>query len=631
MSFFDDLWERLFGADKAADDYPDEKPESNSTACPLKTEPYLVRVTVKTRAGEIPVNGVKVSLGDAVLGVSGRGGKVADSPLRSLNSFKLTASYANAGEKLKREEYALSVKDIVLPGGSFSASAANEIKKIRDVIGNRDDQDFLDPYTPSAAEVRYENIGGQHIIHVLIHLATLSLNVKYLNQNSKTDTVQTSAAKDPEGSSHEVRGDSVDGKFSGGILCFASSTTMLLWYWGKDEVTREEVIQKCYDVWAAKNFENRVGLGAVKSAEAPENPAANSYWLKTAVPVPAAGYTLKRWVEIRDWQADTEDTPPTFTQRTEPPVASVGNIWVNNRRTPFVRKKLISKEMKWVDISEADWRVMRRDPETGGSYKIWTKWDYHKNAIKALKPDETDLNDKVNGIPIDELADEFELTGGTGTYAAVIATKLAKGYPGVFSTNATSFGHVMIARGCVMDHEGKVHRLIVNDPYGNLESPTSLLHQYKINASVGQGGVNNSEDVAEVQTILQLLDHWPGEIDGECDGTGEDELVKAIKKYQKSAKLASKPDGIVKPGEKTDKKLARIKGAGGYSKEEKESNARGTGSEATTKGRHAYYDSNTEVPGGTMRLKGKWRGTVMLEKQAPFPLSELTGKLTPNE
>ena len=627
MSFLDDLWERLFGADKKAGEYPDQAPDSGVSSCPLKTEPYIVRVVVKTRAGDIPVKGIKVKLDDAELGTSDEKGMIPDSPTRTKRTFKLTASYANDNERLKREEYALSVQDICIPGGSFSSSAANEIKKLRDVAGNRDDKNFLDMYTPSAQEVRYENAGGKHVIHVLIHLATLSLKVPYLNQNSQNDTLRTSAGHDPEGSGHDVRGDSSDGKFAGGVLCFASSTTMLLWYWGKNTITRREVMQKCYDLWADKNFEHRVGNGAVKSAEAPDDPAVGSYWLQTANPAPADGYTLKRYVQKKVWIPDSGDTPPDYQQATEPPDAAVGKIWQDTSQTPAVRKKRAT-EKEWQKVPEYNWRVMRLDE--GAAFKIWTKWDYHKKAVAALKPDGTVLNDELDGTPIESLAASIELTGGSGTYAAAVANNLAKGYPSVFGTNATDFGHVMLVRGCVMDHTGKVQRLIVNDPFGTLESPKSMIHDYKINQSVGRDAVNNTEDVAEVQTVLQVLDYWSGEVDGNCDGTDEDELVKAIKKFQKKSFGTANPDGQIKPGGKTDKRLKKTKGKAGYSSLEKEPNGKGSGTADTTRGQHAYYDSDTKVPSGGLRLKGAWRGAAMLEKQPPLTPAELTNKLTPN-
>jgi len=627
MGLLSNLWDRLFGADKAADSASDQPP--GQSACPPKIEPYIVRVTVKTRDGDIPVKDIEVKLDDASLGKSSQEGKLPDSPPRTKPTFKLTAVYVNDSEKLKREDYALKVAGIVVPGGSFSADAANEIKKIRDVAGNRDDKNFLDLYTPSADEVNYEDSGGKHIFNVVIHLATLSLQVPYLNQNSQNDTLSTSASHDPEGSSHthDVVGDTSDGKFGGGVLCFSSSTTMLLWYWGKTALKRRDVLQKCYDVWAAAGFPHRLGHSATKSADAPADPAVGSYWLETKDPPNAKyGYALKRCVQTKAWDPDDGQEDADYEQPTPPASAAVGKTWLDTSKDPPQRKKLATHK-EWQQVPDRDWRVVIADDQ--GAYKIWVKWDYHKKAIDALRPSGTTLNDVVDGTAIESLSDNIRPDGGGGTYAAAIADKLAAGYPSVYGTNATGFGHIMIVRGCVMDHDGQVVRLIINDPYGTLESPKSMLHQYKISDSVGKDGTNNPDDVAEVQTVLNVLGYWDDEVDGHCDGTGEDELVQAIQKYQ-GALGARRPDGLIKVGGRTDNKLKTVKGVGGYSSIEQEPNGKGTDPPAATRGKHVYYDGETKVPSGGLRLKGAWRGAVMLEKDSPFTLSELTGKLTPN-
>jgi hypothetical protein len=627
VSFLSDLWDRLFGADKAADSASGQPP--GKSACPPKLEPYIVRVVVKTRAGDIPVKDIEVMLDDASLGKSDQQGKLPDSPPRTKPSFKLTAAYVNDAEKLKREDYALKVDGISVPGGgSFSAGAANEIKKIRDVAGNRDDKNFLDIYTPSADEVNYAESGGKHVFNVLIHLATLSLNVPYLNQNSQNDTLATSASHDPEGAAHthDVVGDAGDGKFGGGVLCFASSTTMLLWYWGKSSVKRRDVLQGCYDAWAAAGFPHRLGASAVKNAAAPADPAVGSYWLETKDPPDAKfGYALKRCALTQTWDPDNGEDDPDFSQPKAPPGAAVGKTWLDTSTDP-PQRKILTSHKEWQQVPDRDWRVVIVDQ---GAYKIWVKWDYHKKAIDALRPPGTTANDVLDGTPIATLSDDLLPDGGPGTYAAAIAAKLSKGYPSVFGTNATSFGHIMIVRGCVMDHDNQVVRLVINDPYGTLESPKSMLHDYKISNSVGKGGTNNTDDVGEVQTVLGVLGYWDGDADGHCDGTDEDDLVQAIKKYQR-AQGNRGPDGLISVGRGTDQSLKRTKGSGGYSPLEQEPNGGGTGTPAATRGKHVYYDSETKTPSGGLRLKGSWRGAVMLEKDSPFGLSELTGKLTPN-
>ena len=76
-----------------------------------------------------------------------------------------------------------------------------------------------------------------------------------------------------------------------------------------------------------------------------------------------------------------------------------------------------------------------------------------------------------------------------------------------------------------------------------------------IKKSVGEGGVNQPEDVAIVQTLLNLtydrqkVPKKPVPVDGEISK----EMIAAIREYQ--AKFCKETDGLVEPGNETITKL----------------------------------------------------------------------------
>lgn len=82
----------------------------------------------------------------------------------------------------------------------------------------------------------------------------------------------------------------------------------------------------------------------------------------------------------------------------------------------------------------------------------------------------------------------------------------------------------------------------------------------KINASVGKNGVNRSDDVRIVQTLLRrdynyvwLAPDAPVSLTGKIDTAAVDAIIK----FQKNAIKMQKPDGLIKPGLRTWKNLVR--------------------------------------------------------------------------
>ncbi len=79
-----------------------------------------------------------------------------------------------------------------------------------------------------------------------------------------------------------------------------------------------------------------------------------------------------------------------------------------------------------------------------------------------------------------------------------------------------------------------------------------------IQASVGQGGVNNPADVIKIQRLLVAHGAALGTIDGICGS----KTISAIRTFQ--AGFVSNPDGVVDPGGKT---LAKLNEKGGATSE----------------------------------------------------------------
>ncbi|EPX77431.1 hypothetical protein [Litoreibacter arenae] len=189
--------------------------ESAALTCPA---PCVV--TVLTRTGDIPVEGVYVE-GDGVrVGVTNSNGIAMGSVSTCDGAVTLKAIYENADARVKTEEATLEVTGLSLPLTSATAGQArNFIAKVQDVFGSGDggfpgDKDFEDTYTADATQVTV--VAGT--LHVTIKLATISLEVPYRNQNDSAETIGNVAQR-------------------GAILCMPTSGEMQGRYWGIQKVT----------------------------------------------------------------------------------------------------------------------------------------------------------------------------------------------------------------------------------------------------------------------------------------------------------------------------------------------------------------------------------------------------------
>lgn len=618
-----------------------EKPAANITEdCPLAAKarspvttsaPYHIEVKVITRVGEIPVQGVTVSVGDEAIGPSDKAGicpKVSTE--RTNDSFVVTAIYQNSSEKLKKEELTISVTEINPQSGIFKGKVENKISDVQLAVGGH--MDFTQSYElPSDDEVCFVDENGKNKFVVVIKLATLSLAVPYFNQNSCNDTVTTIVGKDPEATSHSVPGHNGN-KYDGSILCYPSSVLMVAQYWGQ-AVTRDQVMQKQYELWAKGGFVGRrdKSTDCTTSSTAPLL-AANKFWLDSSNSV---CFQMKYAKTILKWQNLTgKEYTPTHIGAKEPQGVPVGAIWKDTSGTPAVLKQLTAS-YAWDTIHESRWRTCI------DGYCVWQYSEWATKYFDAIKPaDGTAIYSPAPNdvfLPLTKITDADQQIERNRRYpngAAYPSLKgetlanyvlwLSKGWPFVIGTSATS-GHMMVARGIVVNKSLEVEWLIVNDPYGNLASEGSVYESTQVSAPVGIDAANTTNDVEIVQAVLGDLGFYKGTVNGLCSGKSEDLLVKAIKSFQTSAMGNKNPDGLIEPGGKTEAKLqekAKALAHASYGAKEK-----GETNNATSDyGKHVYYWNNTHGVGNNLRIKGGGRGFPRIE--VDMDISTIASKLT---
>ncbi len=697
---------------------------------------YSVECAVMTRAGEIPVQGVRLRLDDRQeIGYSDDQGNFPQMPLAlSQSTFKLVATYQNAAEHLKKEELIVTVSDIDPAAGLFDATVSNTIKRILDVAGHgkivdaegHDMRDFSQQYSINMCspteEVSYDPSARKFTVR--IKLATLSLNVPYFNQNAGSDTVRTIPGKDFEPSAKDVTP-----VFNGGILCFPTSVRMLLDYWGVKK-DRREIMQETYRQWAETGFDGVLGLYGRRDrwkttfGPRPTNPTPWQRWLNEQFVLQEWEPNKKEWRPIPDqwrvekpveefslsrlgfsfhlsfkkfgsqlkagplapeWRQEFKAHNIEFSKVHEPNVTKQGgqwqiedtdsqknfmvfhegfdlNIYDANAWRDFASElddgkvsealctafKNSPKSLKvttqaYVDVKEPGkkwivvdaaasyfiWKNQKLDVYKINWDKIWVIFEYERKAVENFKPDDTDiLTGWFGKVKVGALPPNIFMPA----YTKLMLEQLEKGLPMVVSTTATD-GHIMIIRGAVVDKDKEVKWLIVNDPYGTLAGPDSIY--LELGGSVGKKSKNpkitnnDPEDVKAVQQALKTAGYWKGPIDGKCDGTDSDPLVKAIMSFEKDKKM--KPSGTVERGGSVLRALNAF--FYGYKARENENNTPNPldNKDTDARGKHVYYDG--QIHGGNKEgkftIKGTYRGVVMLTRKVPFEKPALTAKLTP--
>lgn len=475
---------------------------------------YGVEIKVVTRLGAIPVKGVKVKvkIGDKEedFGASSETGefKGADGkvkrPKATGDKLDITATYENKTEQVRKESITVALTEIDAGEKKANSKAKHEILKIRDAPTDADDVDFKHEYDASA-DVAWADVEGARVLQVTVKLCTLTLAVPYVNQRGASDTVSTrpglAEGKDPETAAHDVKTPKGNA-FTGDILCYPTSVTMVLQYWGQKK-TRREVMQECYDQWAKTKFDGRKDKSAgAASATAPESPEEGDYWLDNS-PGDAAGFTLKRATFKTTWETlEGTGHTATSTGKEAPKKVKDGDIWKDTSGATPVFKKANRVFDTWSAIDEEDWRV-----DAGGA-KVWQYGSWATKALDALKPSAaghsatyapapmytykdpaTNKNKTIDVGPLSKVLD-----GDKDLQAVVDGTKLLdkykewlkSGWPFVIPTTATD-GHMMVARGVVVNEKEEIEWLIVNDPYGNLEGAGASYSKDERNATSGAG------------------------------------------------------------------------------------------------------------------------------------------------
>ncbi|MFB0556131.1 MAG: hypothetical protein ACETWQ_22745 [Phycisphaerae bacterium] len=669
------------GAGKAAKEKPATACGKTEEPCPLsqETKPYYVELRVVTRAGEIPVKGVKASIDGKKMGSSDAKGEFkTDGKVHREKSEKsnltIEATYENTDAKLKLEHMQFDLKDLDPDKGTKGGKVSNKIAKIQDVAGGAD-IDFDKNYSVSdkAEELVWTSAEDAKILKVTIKMATFSLQVPYVNQRKGNDTVETIKGKDPEPATHSHV---VSPSFSGDKLCFPTCTLMLLKYWEVVDKKRGDVMQEIYKQWANDGFPGRIDKvqNLVPSSTAPSvNYPDEKFWLDSSTLHPNKGYILRKNEWIGDWKASTaftwevvpdfkgtpdhvgpktpsvttegktwQDTsggimsrifrtfkrskhpPPDYEGDSEPEELGEGKVWKNTSVSPPEFKKWVPRLVSpWPEVLEENWRIL----ENG--YRIWYLAYREEKALSALKPSGTSTK---LGLDVSSSSGTLPNDLFTETYLSQIRDILTKGLPIIVSTSATTKGHKMVIRGCVVDKDCKVEWLILNDPYGNLASPGSIYEEIDIDAAVGRNkrgnpAPNNEDDVKAVQEVLKATGDYKGAVNGTCSGKRTDPVVKAIRKFQISKRLGFR-DGRVDPDGKTEEKMKSLDFSR-YRWGEKEINAWGSAGEKTMRGKHVYYNKYTHGKGDKLIIKGG-QPFLWLKRDTEFTKAEIGQKLVPS-
>lgn len=241
-----------------ASEPPEPSPDVDNCveACPDNQEPikrYKIEVTVVTRAGDIPLQGLAVSVDNGSLGNTDTDGKSPQTPPRTQDTALIEVHYINVAERLKNETFTLSITGISADSKSYTlGNGKNFISKVQDVFGSGADSmggdlDFSDEYAYPASLASMEDTDDPDIVllKVDVKMATFSLQVPYLSQigNSEIIVVQAATEASPTPVTHS---------YIGSIICMPTATKMLLDYWDitmsdGGELSRNALMQRCWD------------------------------------------------------------------------------------------------------------------------------------------------------------------------------------------------------------------------------------------------------------------------------------------------------------------------------------------------------------------------------------------------
>jgi hypothetical protein len=544
--------------------------------CPLTTVPYFLSVKVLTRLGELPIEGVKLTVDGESWGASSKDGSFGTKNTRDKKSVLLELTYENHSENLKKETFKLRLEEID-PLSSVPPSKAtltNSIEELGDVkVSKSRPQPPVETVFTDPMGVYHQNLfsafwGKDVTLEVTVKLATFSLRVPYYNQRVRNEPVKT-ANEDPEGGGHLIQ------NCLGDHLCFPSSVMMLLRFWGNNAVKRDQVLQKCYDLWAKgtqPNFiiwqdkrldqwdefcfvskeEPRIASGAPNApAEVKLNEFKKRYWLQlVSNEERVTGCQMMR-IEKLFWE--DLDCTETSVKDEKAPDVQLGKFWYSNFKNQLFEgvktgdkakwepraigfetdeaqpqkwigsgviwkkkdKPVIKRaKVKWEAIQECDWRIYtvpaafdsnkKPSDEGGKGTAFWLQQYWETLAMsefaKELKDEKgspvnasnagEDCLGKHIGWLTEPTAEEKQAKP-TAVSSVLDSYKsfLKQGWPLILGTNATG-GHMMVARGAVVDQDLKIVWLIINDPFGRLCSEDASDKGWdKTNGTAEQDGV----------------------------------------------------------------------------------------------------------------------------------------------
>ena len=648
-----DVWDYLFGGATAAEadqaKFGAREADKSSASCPLaqKTKEYWVQVAVVTRLGEIPVAGVAMQVDGEDFGRSDQQGAFLNgsTPRQrkiSASAFKIIAKYENTAEHLKLERVELELKDVDAAAKTCAGQVRNWIKKVQDVAGQGDlDFDEKSTVEESGTLISWQDTKDFPTLRVVVKVATFSLAVPYVNQNASTDSVTTIAGKDPEPAPHTHTVVTAAGlKYSGSVLCYPSSMTMIVRYWGATK-TRTEVMQEAYRQWAVGGFDTRLDQKATLADAAPEESENGDYWLDTSKLDPKSGYALKRYKASLVWEAaQPDELEKPVEAKTAPAKPKKGLLWKDTSHTPPTLKRA-TYPGEWHAIADSDWRTVY------GGAKVWQFPAFASKVFASFGP--AGGSPHLSPAPSDAVLPLTRVTDADNARHAAdfpagkdkagkpkpknqlndsvlssYVDMLKSGWPFIASTTATD-GHMMVVRGAVIAKDLVPEWLILNDPYGNLSSAGSVYQELTISDSVGFGGANVTADVEAVKEVFTALGLFDGALDGHCDGdNAKDPLVLAIKKAQKQKLGAASSDGLLETDSELLRKINSEQRAG-Y-KEKGEKNAATDAGETGKRGLHVYYCNQTHGVGNILRFKGGGRGFPRIEKA--LITTEIAARLT---
>jgi len=134
----------------------------------------------------------------------------------------------------------------------------------------------------------------------------------------------------------------------------------------------------------------------------------------------------------------------------------------------------------------------------GSGQNIWEWWLWENRAARQLvglplaqnwHPYENDV-DGLESLPAAGHWQTHwgELNPFAPTSAPYVRRQMGRGWPLVVGTNLTTAGHIIIARGVVIRNDGTLHKLIVNNPWGEPgpNEARALYHDSRTPAAGGQ-------------------------------------------------------------------------------------------------------------------------------------------------